>query len=426
MAALRATELRPIVEKTRPRVALVDHRFAEDVETVRDTAAPDLVVVTYGGEGDDDLTRRIDGRPTHFDAVDTAADDVALFGPTSGTTGVPKITTHFHRDVLAIDDTFGRDILRLEKTDVVACTAPLAFTFGLGMLVVFPLRAGACALLTEAATPVQLADLVAEHGVTALATAPTAYKQIVASGHVDRLSGLRVAVSAGEHMAQATWEGIRDAIGLKVIDGIGATEMLHIFISAAGDDVRPGATGRPVAGYRAAILDADGNEVGAGIEERLGVIGPVGAATSTTSASAATSLTGERHRRHLPARRRRLLLVPLAHRQHDRLVRLQHRRARGRGGARHAPRRRRGRRRRRARRPARLDRVRVRRAARGRRGRRRQGPRAPGPREGPDRPLQVPPRRALRRRVAAQPQRQAAALQAPADRRGPHRSGRAS
>ena len=182
MAALRATELRPIVEKTRPRVALVDHRFAEDVETVRDTAAPDLVVVPYGGEGEDDLTRRIDGRPTHFDAVDTAADDVALFGPTSGTTGVPKITTHFHRDVLAIDDTFGRDILRLEKTDVVACTAPLAFTFGLGMLVVFPLRAGACALLTEAATPVQLADLVAEQGVTALATAPTAYKQIVVVG----------------------------------------------------------------------------------------------------------------------------------------------------------------------------------------------------------------------------------------------------
>lgn len=276
MAALRATELTPIVEKTRPVVALVDHRFVEDVHTVRDTAAPDLVVVPYGGDGDDDLTKRIAGKPTHFEAADTAADDVALFGPTSGTTGVPKITTHFHRDVLAIDDTFGRDVLRLEPTDVVACTAPLAFTFGLGMLVVFPLRAGACALLTEAATPVQLADLVVEQGVTALATAPTAYKQIVASGHVERLSGLRVAVSAGEHMAQAVWEGIRDAIGLTVIDGIGATEMLHIFISAAGEDIRPGATGRPVAGYRAAILDADGNEVGAGIEGRLGVIGPVG------------------------------------------------------------------------------------------------------------------------------------------------------
>ncbi|RYC03581.1 AMP-binding protein [Nocardioides zhouii] len=272
MAALRATELTPIIEKTRPVAALVDHRFVDDVVT----AAPGLAVVTYGGAGDDDLTRRVTGKPGDFTAVDTAADDVALFGPTSGTTGVPKITTHFHRDVLAIDDTFGRDILRLEATDVVACTAPLAFTFGLGMLVVFTLRAGACALLTETATPVQLADLVVEHGVTALATAPTAYKQIVASGHVDRLAGLRVAVSAGEHMAQATWEQIRDAIGLKVIDGIGATEMLHIFISAAGDDIRPGATGKPVAGYRAAILDADGHEVGAGVEGRLGVIGPVG------------------------------------------------------------------------------------------------------------------------------------------------------
>ncbi len=272
MAALRATELRPIVEKTRPVAALVDHRFVEDVRT----AAPDLAVVAFGGEGDDDLARRVTGKPSDFAAVDTASDDVALFGPTSGTTGVPKVTTHFHRDVLAIDDTFGRDVLRLESTDVVACTAPLAFTFGLGMLVVFTLRAGACALLTEAASPVQLADLVAEHGVTALATAPTAYKQIVASGRVDQLAGLRVAVSAGEHMAQATWEQIRDAIGLKVIDGIGATEMLHIFISAAGDDIRPGATGKPVAGYRAAILDADGHEVGAGVEGRLGVIGPVG------------------------------------------------------------------------------------------------------------------------------------------------------
>lgn len=276
MAALRATELTPVVAKTRPVVALVDHRAVGDVETVRDTSAPDLVVVPFGGDGDDDLTRRIADRPTHVDAADTAADDVALFGPTSGTTGVPKITTHFHRDVLAIDDTFGQDVLRLEPDDVVACTAPLAFTFGLGMLVVFPLRSGACALLTEAASPVQLAELVAEHGVTALATAPTAYKQILASGHVDRLAGLRVAVSAGEHMAQATWEAIRDELGLRVVDGIGATEMLHIFISAAGDDIRPGATGKPVAGYRAAILDPEGNELGNGVEGRLGVIGPVG------------------------------------------------------------------------------------------------------------------------------------------------------
>ena len=276
MAALRATELAPIVQKTRPALALVDHRFVDDVHTVRDSVAPDMVVVAYGGDAEGDLTHRLEGHPGDFDAVDTAADDVALFGPTSGTTGVPKITTHFHRDVLSIDNTFGRAVLRLEPDDLVACTAPLAFTFGLGMLVVFTLRAGACALLTESATPAQLADLVAEHGVTALATAPTAYKQILASGRIEKLCGLRVAVSAGEHMAQATWERIEQEIGLKVIDGIGATEMLHIFISAAGDDIRPGATGKPVAGYRAAILDTDGNELGDGQEGRLGVIGPVG------------------------------------------------------------------------------------------------------------------------------------------------------
>ena len=276
MAALRAAELTPIVEKTRPAVALVDHRFVEDVHAVRDTVAPDLTVVAYGGDADDDLTRRIAGKPVEFAAVDTAADDVALFGPTSGTTGVPKVTTHFHRDLLSIDNTFGRVTLRLEPTDVVACTAPFAFTFGLGILVVFTLRAGACALLTEAASPVQLADLVAEHGVTALATAPTAYKQILKSGRIGQLKGLRVAVTAGEHMPQATWEELERELDLRVIDGIGATEMLHIFISAAGDDIRPGATGKPVPGYRATILDADGSEVGPGVEGRLGVIGPVG------------------------------------------------------------------------------------------------------------------------------------------------------
>lgn len=276
MAALRATELTPIVEQTRPAVALVDHRFVDDVLEVRDRVAPGLAVVTYGGDGDDDLSRRVLGKPAAFTAVDTAADDVALLGPTSGTTGVPKLTTHFHRDILSIDNTFGRTTLQLQPDDLVACTAPLAFTFGLGMLVVFTLRAGACALLTETATPVQLAELIDGHGVTALATAPTAYKQILKSGSIGRLKGLRLAVTAGEHMPQATWDELHRELGLRVIDGIGATELLHIFISAAGDDIRPGATGRPVPGYRATILDPDGNEVGPGVEGRLAVIGPVG------------------------------------------------------------------------------------------------------------------------------------------------------
>ena len=276
MAALRARELSSIVTKTRPAVALVDHRYLDDVFTLKETVAPELTVVSYGGEATDDLSQRVLAKSGVFTAVDTANDDVALFGPTSGTTGVPKVATHFHRDILSIDNTFGRGTLQLRPSDLVACTAPFAFTFGLGILVVFTLRAGACALVTETAAPSQLANLVAEHGVTVLATAPTAYNQMLKAGKLGQLSGLRCAVSAGEHLPQSLWREIRDALGLKVIDGIGATEMLHIFISAAGDDIRPGATGKPVPGYRATILDFEGNEVGAGEEGRLAVIGPVG------------------------------------------------------------------------------------------------------------------------------------------------------
>jgi 2-aminobenzoate-CoA ligase len=275
-AALRARELTPIVEKTRPAIALVHHRFVGDVEAVGRAVAPDLVIVPFGGEGRGDLVARAAVKASGFDVVPTAADDVALLCPTSGSTGVPKITAHFHRDVLSIDDTFGKHILRLTPEDVTACTAPLAFTFGLGLLVVFPLRAGACALLTEAVTPRELADIVAGQGVTVLATAPTGYRQIIAAGKLDRLGQLRSAVSAGEHIPLQTWQKVYDGTGLKVIDGIGATEMLHIFISAAGDDIRPGATGKPVPGYRATVLDPAGHEVGPGIEGRLGVIGPVG------------------------------------------------------------------------------------------------------------------------------------------------------
>ena len=275
-SALRARELTPIVEKTRPVIALVDHRFVADVEALRSTVAPDLRIVSFGGERAEDLVALSRIKSGVFTAVETAADDVALLAPTSGSTGVPKITTHFHRDILSIDHTFGEHVLGLQADDVVSCSAPLAFTFGLGMLVVFPLRVGAASLLTESATPAQLADIVAEHGVTVLATAPTAYKQILAAGKVSKLAALRVAVSAGEHLPVATWERFRDELGLRIINGIGATEMLHIFISAAGDDIRAGATGRPVPGYRATILGPDDEEVGPGIEGRLAVIGPVG------------------------------------------------------------------------------------------------------------------------------------------------------
>ena len=275
-SALRARELGPIVAKCHPTVALVDHRSLAEVEAVRAESEADLRVVPIGSGDTGDLVTLASAKSGEFTNVETAADDVALFGPTSGSTGVPKITTHFHRDILSIDNTFGRNVLRLEPDDVVACSAPFAFTFGLGMLVVFPLLAGASSLLTEQATPDALADLVAEHGVTVLATAPTAYKRIVGVGKAAQLKGLRAAVSAGEHISEQTWQQLRDEIGLDVIDGIGATELLHIFISAAGPDIRPGATGKPVPGYRATILDEHGAELPPGVEGRLAVIGPVG------------------------------------------------------------------------------------------------------------------------------------------------------
>jgi 2-aminobenzoate-CoA ligase len=310
MAALRARELAPIVERTRPSIALVDHRFAEDVYAVRGSAAAsdaaaseltgpqesgrererdragerdgdrdrdgDWKVVEFGGSGPDDLIARAAAKSGEFADVPTAADDVALLGPTSGSTGVPKITMHFHRDLLSIDNTFGRHTLRLRQDDLVACSAPLAFTFGLGMLLVFPLRAGAAVLLTEGCTPPQLAQYVADLGVTVLATAPTAYRAIVRAGLERSLAKLRIAVSAGEHITEDIWRRLRDELGLRVIDGIGATELLHIFISAAGDEIRPGATGKPLPGYRAVILGPDDAELGPGEPGRLGVIGPVG------------------------------------------------------------------------------------------------------------------------------------------------------
>jgi 2-aminobenzoate-CoA ligase len=275
MAALRPRELTPIVEKTKPTIALVDHRYIDDVVTMKELSRFDLSIVTYGGPAPDDLTKRILAKPAGFTPVQTAADDVALLGPTSGSTGTPKITMHFHRDLLSIDNTFGKQVLALRPDDVVSTTAPYAFTFGLGMLV-FTLRAGACAFLTETATPAQLADLVTEHGITVLATAPTAYKQILKIGKGRQLSSLRAAVSAGEHLPERIWQAYEHDLGLKIIDGIGATELLHIFISAAGADIRPGATGKPVPGFRATILDDQGEEVPAGVEGRLAVIGPVG------------------------------------------------------------------------------------------------------------------------------------------------------
>jgi len=272
MPLLRATELATIGEIAQPALALCDHRFTWDLTT----GLPDLTVVPYGGDQPDDLTRLAGQKPGDFASVATAADDVAMIAFTSGTTGRPKATMHFHRDVLAIADTFSARLLRPTPDDVFTGTPPLAFTYGLGGLLVFPLRAGASTLLLEKASPEELAAQIAGRGVTACSTAPTGYRAMIASGCGEQLRGLRLAVSAGEHLPASTWQAFYDATGVPIIDGIGSTEMLHIFISAAGADIVPGATGRAVPGYEAAILDDDGKPVPDGTIGRLAVKGPTG------------------------------------------------------------------------------------------------------------------------------------------------------
>lgn len=276
MAALRTEEVMKLADVTLPTVLLADHRFADEAKQANEKLGNTFTVVEFGGTGQDDLVARCATKSGEFTAVETAADDVALLGPTSGTTGVPKITMHFHRDILANSDTFAKHVLEPGADDVLTCSAPLAFTFGLGCSVVFPLAVGAASLLVERATPVELAGLCADHGVTILATAPTAYRAMMKEGVEGRLAGVRKGISAGEHLPNHTWQAVFERTGLRLINGIGATEMLHIFISAAGDAIVPGATGVAVPGFRAMVLDADGNEAPRGTVGRLAVIGPVG------------------------------------------------------------------------------------------------------------------------------------------------------
>ena len=273
MALLRAGELAAICDIARVDLALCDHRFTTELAAA---GVPALRIVRYGGDGHDDLVQRAARQPGSFSAVATAADDVAMVAFTSGTTGRPKAAMHFHREVLATADTFAARVLRPAPDDIFTGTPPLAFTYGLGGLLIFPLHAGAATLLLEKATPAELADHIAARGVTICSTAPTAYRAMLAAGKAGQLRGLRRPVSAGEPLSAAVWQAFYDATGVKIIDGIGSTEILHIFISAADEAIRPGSTGLPVPGYQAAILDEDGKQVPDGQPGRLAIKGPTG------------------------------------------------------------------------------------------------------------------------------------------------------
>jgi 2-aminobenzoate-CoA ligase len=295
MPLLRVRELTFIADKAQIRLALTDARVAGDCEqAMRATAAGEpragaRVVRFLGGGGsgagkadgagpaaEESLERLARDKPAELANCDTAASDVAFIAFTSGTTGQGKGTMHFHRDVLAASDCFPRHVLRPRRDDVFCGSPPLAFTYGLGGLLLFPLRIGASTLLLEQAAPPHLLQGIQDHRATVCFTAPTAYRAMC--GMLDRydVSSLRQCVSAGETLPLSTFEAWRRATGIKIVDGIGSTELLHMFISSAGDDIRPGATGKVIPGYEAKVVDDAGRTVPPGTIGRLAVRGPTG------------------------------------------------------------------------------------------------------------------------------------------------------
>ena len=276
MPLLRAKELSYPLAKAQITLALCDSRLADEMEKAK-TQSPNLKRIVYWGPNSGELQALME-KPGYesFTACDTASDDVCLIAFTSGTTGEPKGTMHFHRDMLAICDSYAKHVLKAEPADRFTGSPPLAFTFGLGGLVLFPLRIGASTVLLEKAGPDDLLDAIAKYKITVPFTAPTAYRAMLGKLKDFDISSLRKCVSAGETLPKAVFEAWQARTGLPLMDGIGATEMLHIFIGSPEDEVRPGSTGRPVPGYEARILDEDGKVSRPGTVGRLAVRGPTG------------------------------------------------------------------------------------------------------------------------------------------------------
>ena len=279
MPMLRAGELAALVNKAEISHALCDTRLMDEMTACAKTSPFLKSVVGFDGTSNHDaeLDRLALEKPVNYGAVDTAQDDVALLGFTSGTTGTPKATMHFHRDLLIIADGYAREVLGVVPDDVFVGSPPLAFTFGLGGLAIFPLRFGAAATLLENASPPNMIEIIEKYKATVCFTAPTAYRAMLSA--MDQgadLSSLRAAVSAGETLPAPVFEDWKRKTGKPMLDGIGATEMLHIFISNRFDDHRAACTGKPVTGYEAKIVDQDGEEVSRGIVGRLAVRGPTG------------------------------------------------------------------------------------------------------------------------------------------------------
>ena len=276
MPLLRPGEIATVIERARISHAIVDSRYIGDFrQAVEQTHCVKHIVKYDGDYGRGEL----ETRTAALDALaagDTGRDDPCIIAFTSGTTGVPNGCIQFHRDVLAPCDSFAKHLVGPKPGDVFMTSAPMAFTFGLGITPMFPLRFGAASATIEQASPPALLDAIAKFGVTHLGTAPTAYKAMLSQPGLDgALKTLRTCISAGEHLPEATWRAWKERTGIAITDGIGSTEMMHIFVSAAGDDIRPGSTGKAVPGYTATVLDAEANPLDEGVG-RLAIKGPTG------------------------------------------------------------------------------------------------------------------------------------------------------
>ncbi|MBL8372130.1 MAG: AMP-binding protein [Burkholderiaceae bacterium] len=278
MPLLRARELGDIIDKAQPTLALCDGKLLDELRTAQAEHPVLATIVPFNQDGvAGSLEARAARQPADFTACPTAADDIALLAFTSGTTGKPKAVVHTHRDVLAACEAWPRHVLRATPDDIVMGSPPLAFTFGLGGMLVFPMAAGASVYYPDIAyTPEAMVRLIRDVGATICYTAPTFYRQMAPFAKAIGLPSLRTCVSAGEGLPDATRQLWKDATGIEMTDGIGATEMFHIFISSAGADVRRGAIGKVVPGYQARVLDEQGREVPHGTVGKLAVIGPTG------------------------------------------------------------------------------------------------------------------------------------------------------
>ena len=276
MPLLRPGEIATVIDTAEISHAIVDSRFVGDFRQAMEQTRHVKHLVKYDGDhGQGELETRC-ANLVPLPPFDTGRDDPALIAFTSGTTGIPKGCIQFHRDILAPCDTFAAAHFPMAPGEIAMTSAPIAFTFGLGATLMFPLRFGAASATIEQPSPPAMLEAIARHGVTHLATAPTAYKAMLSQPALDEaLKTLKCCLSAGEHLPKAVWEAWKERTGISIVDGIGSTELMHIFISESGDAIRPGSTGRAVPGYEATVLDTDGNPLVEG-EGRLAVKGPTG------------------------------------------------------------------------------------------------------------------------------------------------------